>query len=178
MKKLITICFLVAMMILFSCKTMFFKVPQPLDTINLKEFPDSIRGFYTSENIDTLKIDQFSFVMGNKDSSVEGCGNLNSDSITLKQLREYLVLSIKEGDYWDVLLIKYNKDTLTTFNIDINDEENDNLNKISKITPFRTLKNDKGEIVNYLINPSKKQFEELVDLNLFTKSHRFIKKSS
>lgn len=178
MKKLKSIGWLVAIAILFSCKSMYFKVPQPLDTVNLKDFPDSIRGLYTSENIDTLKIDQYSFVMGNKDSSVEGGGNLNSDSLTLKQMKEYLVLSIKEGDYWDVLLINYNKDTLTTFNIDINDEENDNLNKISKITPFRTLKNDKDEIVNYLINPSKKQFEQLVDLKLFTKTHRFIKKRS
>lgn len=176
MNKILSICFLLASITLFSCKSMYFKVSQPLDTINLDEFPDSIRGLYISEDIDTLKIDQFSFIMGNKDASFEGGGSLNTDSVTLKQSNNYLVLSMKDDVYWNVVLMKYNNDTLAIFGIDINEKENITLNSISKITPFRTIKNDREEIVDYLINPSKIQFEQLVELGFFTEKIRFIRK--
>ena len=178
MKQTVSICFLWVTITLISCKSMYFKVPQPLDTDMLNEFPENIRGLYTSADVDTMKIDRFSFVMGNKDSSFEGGGSLNADSVILKKMNNCLVLSIKDEIYWNVLLIKYNNDTLFIFGIDVNDKENYTLNRVGKITPFRTLKNDKGEIVDYLINPSKKQFEQLVDLGLFTEEMTFIRKKT
>ena len=176
MKKTVFIFFLWTTIILISCKSIYFKSPQPLDTDMLNEFPESIRGLYTSGDFDTLKIDEFSFVLGNKDSSIESGESLNTGTATLKLYNNHLVLSIKDESYWNVMLIKYKKDTLTVFWIDINDKENYILNRISKITPYRTLKNEKGEIVDYLINPSKKQFEKLVELDFFTEKITFIRK--
>lgn len=175
MNKSNLLSFLMLSMILISCKTIYFKQSQPFETTSINEFPESIRGLYTTKDNDTLKIGRFGFDTKNNKSQFKSEVILNSDSLTLKQLNDYYVLSMLEEAYWEVFLLKSNNDTLTIYNIDINDDESGFVNKISKITPVRIIKNEKGEVIHYLINPSKKQFEQLIDLKLFIPMEKLLK---
>ncbi len=167
MKNILFIMIAIILM-LSSCITVKFEDAQPKDTPELKEFPESMLGVYFDNNKDTLTITNFSFKYGSKKSLLYQNKTLSPDESVLKKFNDYYVLSLKDDDNWEVVVFKCIEKDLSVFYINLDKNRERTLSKIKAIMPVKEIKGNNGKIDYYLINPSKKDFQTLLDKEIFS----------
>jgi hypothetical protein len=154
-----------------ACSTVKFETSQPKDAEELNEFPPDMIGKYTSMNKDTLIINNNSFQY--LEASIFGPGKVNllkHDEVVLKKSDDNLLLSIKDSNVWEVLLIKHKGSKLTLSCIFYDKKNvNDIINSVKAITNVTAIKDREGNIDKYMINPSKEEFQLLLDKKIFSK---------
>jgi len=154
-----------------SCTTVQFETSQPKDAEELSEFPKDLTGKYTSKNKDTLLIYNNSFQY--LESTIFGPGKvnvLNQNDLILKKSNDYFVLSFKDSNAWEVLVIKQKGNKLRVYCIfyDKNNEV-EIINSLKEITKVIEIRDSAGKIDKYLINPTKEEFQLLLDKKVFSK---------
>jgi len=152
-----------------SCTSVKFENSQPKDTEELNAFPPSLVGVYFDGEKDTLTLTNNSFKYGNEKSFFHLNGTLASGESTLKISNDYLVLSLKDKGTWEVIVGKFSGKDLIAFYIDIDKEREKTIKQLKEIVTVKEIKNDNGTIDYYLINPTKNEFEKLIQKNLFAK---------
>ncbi|MBE9469134.1 MAG: hypothetical protein IMY72_12550 [Bacteroidetes bacterium] len=177
MKKLFLL-IVVILTIITSCTTVEFETPQPKNSVELSEFPKNALGIYLDDNNDTLTILKKSFKYGNKKSTVfHMAETLTPNKIILKKYNNYFVLNLRDtSSIWNVIMFrKYNKNILVYY-INLGEKNKDEIiNNLKNITATKEMKNEKGEIEKYIINPTEKEFKLLIDNEIFSKVTEFKK---
>lgn len=167
MKKVILSLVLVSLLI--SCVEVKFEEPQPKGVKPLEVIPESIRGTYIMGENDTMKISADGFVLLNDSSKKDEVHEL-SEFFVIKKWRKSYFINIREKDEesWSVIFITRNKEKRMTVGIlSFNNKELDEIEKIKKITEVEEIKNSEGEIVEYRINPSKRELKKIMKTSSF-----------
>ena len=162
-------------MLLYSCKEVTFREPQPAGIASLKEVPLAIRGPYatrdkaTGEIGDTLIIESWGYHFKDKeDNDWLGHGRL-SDTLVVKFYENYYFVNFKEGDQWVLRLMKEKSPgVLELLSIDIQDDSKrkEMLRKISRKVSVKEIV--RGEDTFYQINPTPVQLMALIKEGYFT----------
>jgi hypothetical protein len=163
--------------LLYSCKEVSFREPQPAGVTILKELPRSLQGRYTTpdegsdEKTDTLIVESWGYHFKDKnDKDWLGRGVL-SDSLVIKFYENYYFVNFKSGDQWVLRLVKQKTDGSIEFlSINIQDDANrkEMLRKLSK--KFKVTEVQKKDDTFYQINPTAPQLLQLVKEGYFTGS--------
>lgn len=163
--------------LLYSCKEVSFKEPQPAGVAALKEVPASLHGFYqvydqkSGELSDTLIIESWGYHFTDKnDKDWLGRGTI-SDTLVVKFYENIYFVNFKTEDQWVLRLIRQKPSGQIEFlYIDVQDDSKrkEILKKISKKLTVKEIK--KGEDTYYQINPTPNQLMNLVKEGYFTGS--------
>jgi len=162
-------------LLLFSCKEVTFKEPQPAGVSALKEVPTALRGSYqtydqtSGDFSDTLIIEDWGYRMKDKDDKDWlGRGTL-SDTLVVKFYENYYFVNFKSGGQWILRLVKQDTDGSIRFlAIDIQDDakRKDILKKISRKLKISEFKHK--DDTYYQINPTSQQLLSLIKEGYFT----------
>jgi len=166
---------LVWSLLLYSCKEVTFKEPQPAGVPALNEVPSGLRGVYqtydqgTGDFSDTLIIESWGYRMKDKDNKDWlGRGTL-SDTLVVKLHENYYFVNFKSGGQWVLRLVKPDPDGSIRFlAIDIQDDakRKDILKKISRKLKISEFKHK--DDTYYQINPTPQQLQSLIKEGYFT----------
>lgn len=161
--------------LLYSCKEITFREPQPAGIAPLREVPFAIRGPYTTRDKatgeigDTLIIESWGYHFKDKeDKDWLGKGRL-SDTLVVKFYENYYFVNFKEGDQWVLRLVKEKSPGVLEFmSIDIQDDSKrkEILRKISRKVPIKQI--DRNDDTFYQINPTPTQLMALIKDGFFT----------
>ncbi|HAN77503.1 MAG TPA: hypothetical protein DCQ31_06865 [Bacteroidales bacterium] len=175
MKNLIVV-FAVVSFIFTSCTTVKFETAQPAGGKILTEFPKKFVGSYSNSDKDTLIIMKSSYIQGKeKESKLAATGNAVEGESVLKKLGKNYVLSIKDEKAWEVVVITSEKNTLGVLYINLETDKEQIINNLKATTSTKEFENDEGRIEYYLVNPTKKEFKNLIKKNVFTRTMTFEK---
>lgn len=162
-------------LLLYSCKEVTFREPQPAGVSTLKEIPLKLRGSYatrdkaTGEIGDTLIIESWGYHFKDKnDQDWLGKGTL-SDSLVVKFYENIYFVNFKEGDQWVLRLVREKSPGILEFlSIDIQDDSKrkEILRKISRKVPVKEIQ--RNEDTFYQINPTPSQLMQLIKEGYFT----------
>ncbi len=162
-------------LLLYSCKEVTFREPQPAGASSLKEIPLKLRGSYatrdkaTGEIGDTLIIESWGYHFKDKnDQDWLGKGTL-SDSLVVKFYENIYFVNFKEGDQWVLRLVKEKSPGVLEFlSIDIQDDSKrkEILRKISRKVPVKEIQ--RNDDTFYQINPTPSQLMQLIKEGYFT----------
>ena len=162
-------------LLLYSCKEVSFREPQPVGVPVLKEVPATLQGQYfsydqsTGEKADTLIIESWGYHFKDKDDKDWLGRGVLSDSLVLKFYQDYYFVNFKSGDQWVLRLIKQKPSGSVEFlSIDIQDDSKrkEMLRKISKKVKLTEVK--KKDDTFYQINPTPAQLMDLIKAGYFT----------
>jgi hypothetical protein len=163
--------------LLFSCKEVSFREPQPIGVPILKELPTGLQGRYTTpdeggdEKSDTLIVESWGYHFKDKnDKDWLGRGVL-SDSLVIKYYENYYFVNFKSADQWVLRLVKQKPDGSIEFlSINIQDDakRKEMLRKLSK--KFKVKEVQKKDDTFYQINPTATQLLQLIKEGYFTGS--------
>lgn len=162
--------------LLYSCKEVSFREPQPAGVTALKEVPEALRGRYTGiddqgNDTDTLVIESWGYHFKDpKENDWLGRGVL-SDSLVLKYYQNIWFVNFRTGDQWVLRVIRPKSGDIVEFmNINVSDDSKrkDILKKLSKKFPVKEiqLKSD----TFYQIAPTKEQLMQLIKEGFFSGS--------
>jgi hypothetical protein len=157
--------YLFGILFMTSCVSVKFTVPQPENVEEMKSFPKSWRGTYVTDTNDTLFLEGNALVF--KDS-LKAEKYIVGRQILIKKSGKYIVINVKNEQNWDVIIAQKKRQNLNLFALDISQEEQKKIEKISGLTPVKTIKNSEEKVDYYLIIPSKEDFEKLIKNDLFT----------
>ena len=161
--------------LLYSCKEVTFKEPQPAGIPALKEVPVNLLGTYqtleqtSGDFSDTLIIESWGYHMKDKDEKDWLNRGMLSDSLVLKVYENYYFVNFKTGDQWVLRLVKQDPNGAIHFlAIDIQDDtkRKEMLKKISKKLKVSEFK--RKDDTFYQVNPSPAQLMTLIKDGLFT----------
>jgi hypothetical protein len=162
-------------LLLYSCKEVTFKEPQPSGIPALKQVPASLQGIYqTFEQIsgefsDTLIIDPWGYHMKDKDDKDWLNRGTLSDTLVLKVYENYYFVNFKSGDHWVLRLVKQDPNgTLNFLAIDLQDDTKRKamLKKISKDLKIKEFQQKDDTF--YQVDPTPAQLMKLIKDGLFT----------
>lgn len=175
MKNLIVV-FAVVSFIFTSCTTVKFETAQPAGGKILTEFPDKFIGNYSNSDKDTLIIMKSSYIQGKeKESKLAATENAATGESVLKKLGKNYVLSIKDEKAWEVVVISSEKNTLNVLYINLDENKEQTISNLKAITKTKEFENEEGSVDYYLVNPTKKEFKNLIKKNVFTRTMTFEK---
>jgi hypothetical protein len=168
--KQIYLFFALFILVITSCTTVEFATSQPDGAEELSEFPANMRGKYIvpGHKKDTLCITESTIQYGKYGENTRD--SLDQVKTILKKSNDYFILNFKNKDnYWDVnpIKIKGNKIIMYTIMLDTSNQEAI-VNKIRAITKVTELKDSLGNLENYLVNPTKDEFQQLLDKEIFS----------
>ena len=165
---------------LSSCITAEFEQPQPVKEKALEEFPESIRGKYRVVFIDELSKDS-AIIEIHKNYYVEPEKSQKvfiSDSCVVKKYKEDMMISLKEGDqrFWTVALIhRQENGDLMIKSVYTGDNEPDHfVTELNNITAVQRVPKENNKY-QYVINPDKKEIDQLIKAGLFKDVYQFIR---
>ena len=175
---------LFGLLFFLSCSAVRFENPQPIGNKELKKLPSKLTGYYVDHNNgDTLILKSTSYIFKLNPFLKTDHKEIkfSSDSIVLKKYKSFYVLSSRGviGDEiseelkgWDVVLLEFIHDSIKVFSINTYEEESvqTTVSKLTNILPVESVLNpnedEEGEY--FLINPSKRQFRELIHQDIFS----------
>lgn len=174
MKWRILIPFFTWTLLLYSCREVSFKEPQPAGIASLNEVPSELRGRYVPETgddrdkRDTLIIESWGYrFTDSNDKDWLGRGVI-SDSLVLKFFQDYYFVNFKAGDQWVLRLIRRSPDQSIEFlSIDLQEDgRKDVLKKLSRKVKVTEL--HRGDDTFYQINPTPAQLMDLIREGYFS----------
>jgi hypothetical protein len=147
-----------------------FKEAQPKQVENMMSFPNELLGKYTDSEQGTLTISEKNMTYVSKDGSKQFNKNLGEEFI-LRAFNGSYVINIKENENWQVFLTKTNGKDLDVYTVSLGNDDK-KLTKLQKTIKVEVKQDpDGGE--SYVINPSKEEFQLLIDQSFFSKSNYF-----
>lgn len=161
-------------MLLYSCKEVSFREPQPAGVTALKEVPKALHGRYVGvdekgDESDTLIIESWGYhFRDNKEKDWLGKGVL-SDSLVVKFYQDYYFVNFRSEDQWVLRVIHQKPDGSIEFlSIPVGDDakRKDILKKLSK--KFTVKEIQRKDDTFYQINPTREQLMQLIREGFFT----------
>lgn len=165
----VIILYLGLLLIISSCGPMiYFEQPQPANSKMENVFPEALQGMYNDDSNNVpLIINELTYEYGDTSSFFGISKSLLSDSLILIKHQSYYMLNGLSENGWYVMAISIrNIDTLVVHFTD--GEDLGEVEKLKKITSVKEIFDSNGNIDYYLINPTQKQFESMLQEKLFS----------
>lgn len=160
-------------LLLYSCKEVSFREPQPAGVAPLTQVPPALHGNYVGfddkgDDTDTLIIESWGYHFRDaKDKDWLGKGVI-SDSLVIKTYKNYYFVNFRSGDQWVLRLIRQKSGGSIEFmSIPVSDDakRKDILKKLSKKFPVKEVQ--RKDDTFYQINPTRDQLMELINEGFF-----------
>lgn len=160
-------------LLLYSCKEVSFREPQPAGVDPLTEVPKTLHGNYVAieekgRDSDTLVIESWGYhFRDSKDKDWLGKGVI-SDTLVIKTYQNYYFVNFRVGDQWVLRLIRQKSGGIIEFmSIPVSDDakRKDILKTLSKRFPVREIQ--KKDDTFYQINPTREQLMQLIKEGFF-----------
>ena len=162
--------FALLMISVSSCTTVQFATSQPKDAEILTEFPANLIGSYYGSDKDSHKDSLIITKNSIQEKKSSSANVLEPDKLVLKKSNEYYILSGKESETWGVTALKQKGNKLSIYVLAYDKEsEVELISKIEKITKVIQIQDSSEKAIQYIINPSKEQFQLLLDRKVFVK---------
>jgi hypothetical protein len=145
--------------ILLACEQVYFATPQPLKGTKIKSFISEIQGNYVDSTLDVsvlndaLVIAHDTFHLTTQ-TPVEG-------QVSVRFHKNFYFVSIPDSSFFSVYMANFYENKLAIYMLNADERSIDILNRFVSVDTL----NAKEE--HYLINPGKKEFDQLVDNDLF-----------
>jgi hypothetical protein len=160
--------------ILFSCKEVTFKEPQPRGKKALKEIPKELIGKYLATDEKESETDTIVITSKGYYATSDKKGSEIGDSLVIKKYKGYYFVSVNENPEWLLRVIKHEKNgDLVYMDMDDGGNFNEFLLKLSKEIKIDSIEIN-GEKL-YQIDPSPKQLTKLIDKKYFRETVRIKK---
>ncbi|CAN5402971.1 hypothetical protein BH10BAC4_BH10BAC4_00690 [soil metagenome] len=165
---------LVWSLLLYSCKEVSFREPQPAGVPPLKEVPKALQGRYVGidgdgKDTDTVVVETWGYhIKDAKDNDWLGRGVI-SDSLVIKYFENYTFVNFRAGDQWVLRVIKQKASGDIQFlSINVSDDKKrkDVLKKLSK--KLRVTEIERKDDTFYQIEPTKEQLIQLLKEGFFS----------
>ena len=162
-------------LLLYSCKEVSFREPQPAGIPVLKEVPASLQGLYysydqaTGEKADTLIVESWGYHFKDKDDKDWLGRGVLSDSLVVKFYANYYFVNFKSQDQWVLRLVRQKPTRALEFlSIDIQDDSRrkEMVRKLSKKLKLTEIK--RSDDTFYQINPTPSQLMQLIKEGYFS----------
>ena len=162
-------------LLLYSCKEVSFREPQPAGIPVLKEVPAALRGLYysydqaTDEKADTLIVESWGYHFKDKDDKDWLGRGVLSDSLVVKFYENYYFVNFKSGDQWVLRLVRQKPTGALEFlSIDIQDDSGrkEMIRKLSK--KFKLAEIKRSDDTFYQISPTPSQLMQLIKDGYFS----------
>lgn len=160
-------------LLLYSCKEVSFREPQPAGIAPLTEIPKALHGQYVGlddkgNDTDTLIVESWGYHFRDaKDKDWLGKGVI-SDSLVVKFYKNYYFVNFRSGDQWVLRLIQQKPNGSIEFmTIPVSDDakRKDILKKLSKKFPVKEVQ--RKDDTFYQINPTREQLMQLISEGFF-----------
>jgi hypothetical protein len=155
--------------ILVACDEVNFEHAQPMTAEDYSAFPKNLQGNYVSKDSDTIIVTENTISLFNQSNPCDKLSEHDSlgDLIRLRYADGLYFLNIKEHEYWSVLLVQILEgDSAKVLMLKPDDESV--LSAIQNITSLKKIEDNNEDILYYVIDPSPKELEQLVNGNLFS----------
>ena len=161
-------------LLLYSCKEVSFREPQPSGVPALKEVPTSLQGRYIGidgdgKDTDTVVVETWGYhIKDAKDNDWLGRGVI-SDSLVIKFYENYTFVNFRAGDQWVLRVIKQKgSGDIQFLSINVSDDKKrkDVLKKLSK--KFKVTEIERKDDTFYQIEPTKEQLIQLLKEGFFS----------
>jgi len=149
---------------LSACHELKFTEAQPSWKSDKKSFPKNIRGTYLNDGKQAIVIGKYQATLLNADKDVFMGLDLKTDTVKFRKWKkQYFVnINLSIDDHWSVYVLESSNDSLSLSYFD------EGIEILERITPVMKDYWKEGEF-NYLVNPSRSEFEEMMDLMIFTR---------
>jgi len=172
--KLSQLILLFTVLLLLGCSTVKFEEPQPVNLRFLKSFPKSLIGLYVDNDMDTLVVNHNFFKYEGEDKYlVTSDLDLELGDAVLKKYKGYYILSIKSEGLWDVVLINQKNENLHVSYINLGNNEGALIRRLEKIVRVEKVIQEDSKTSEYIINPSKRDFKDIIKENIFSEVQTF-----
>lgn len=151
--------FAILIVLLSACGQVYFTSPQPTKGVTVKSFIADLQGFYADSTlkIEVLKneliVDNDTFKLSSKTPS--------KNEVLVKYHKKLYFASFADSQYFSVYMANFYDNKLAVYMLNADAQSIAVLSKFLKVDVL----SDKDE--HYLINPSKKEFDQLVDYDIF-----------
>ncbi len=161
-------------LLMYSCKEVSFREPQPAGVNSLTEIPKSLQGSYIAidekgNDTDTLIVESWGYHFRDaKEKDWLGRGVI-SDTLVIKSYQNYYFVNFRAGDQWILRLIRQKPSGSIEFmSIPVGDDakRKDILKKLSKKFPVTEIQ--RKDDTFYQINPNRDQLMQLIQEGFFT----------
>lgn len=145
-----------------SCDSIYFAQPQPIKGKTINQIPQDKLGHYQGEYYDlelsptSIISEPFMFEL------TEGVPSENQ--VLLKSQGDLFYANIADSSMYHLILGKFYEDKLALYMLEANERT---INILKKYVTIEEFKQREGNI-SYLINPSKKELSELIEMDLFS----------
>ncbi|MCF8363108.1 MAG: hypothetical protein K9G70_10850 [Prolixibacteraceae bacterium] len=142
-----------------ACGQVYFNEPNPQRGVRVKSFSDELKGVY-SDSTFQIKIDEDSInVMGDPYKITKK--NAADDEVTIRYYKNSYFVSFKDSVYYSVFMARFYDDKLAVYMLNPDERS---VEVLSRFVHVDTLDAKKE---HYLISPSKKEFDALIDNQVF-----------
>jgi hypothetical protein len=142
-----------------SCGTVYFSSPQPANGKVVKVFDEKIRGFYSDSTLDIRILADSVFING--DHFKLTTENPDSDKVLVKFYKDFYFASLSDSVYFNVFMASFYDNKLAIYMLNPDERSIEILKRAVDVQPLD------GRNGSYLISPSKKEFNEIIDWELF-----------
>ncbi|HKM94417.1 MAG TPA: hypothetical protein VJY41_12250 [Prolixibacteraceae bacterium] len=154
-----TLIFTILIVLLSACGQVYFTTPQPTKGVTVKSFIADLQGFYADS---TLEIEVLKNELLVKGDTFRLSGKTpDENEVLVKYYKKFYFASFVDSQYFSVYMANFYDNKLAVYMLNADAQSITVLNKFLKVDTL----NAKDE--HYLINPSKKEFDQLVDYELF-----------
>lgn len=146
-------------LLLSSCAQVYFSDPQPKKGMTIKSFMADLQGEY-ADSVLQITIDKKELVVGDEHyrltNKFPGEGE-----VLVKFYKNFYFANFSDSVYYSVIMGKFYDDKLAIYMLSPDGRTIERLKNFGKITFLDSVNK------TYLMNSSKKQFDQLVDYEMF-----------
>lgn len=142
-----------------ACSQVYFIQPQPQKGTTIKAFIEEVQGEYSDSLLD-IRIGKKEFEVSGEQFELTTKTPVENEAL-VKFYKDFYFISFADSIYYSVYMLKFYDEKLALFMINADERSLDHLRRIVDVVALDTANED------HLIDPSKKQFEQIVDSGLF-----------
>lgn len=142
-----------------SCAQVYFANPQPIKGTKIKTFIPDIQGNYFDSLID-ISIFKNEIVVAGYHYQITSKNPVENE-VLVKYYKDYYFVSFSDSAYFSVFMAKFYDTKLALYMLNADTYSQSKLQRLVNVEKVNEEKNW------YLIDPSKKEFDEILDFGLF-----------
>jgi hypothetical protein len=151
--------FVLLSFILAACSQVFFAQPQPTRGVVVRSFPDNLLGEYSDSVLDVSILTNAIHVGSDKYELTKGIPDDNQ--VIVRYYKNFYFASFHDEEYYQVFMGSFYDSKLAVYMLNADEHS---IDIIGKIVEVDTICSENG---TFLIDPSRRQFDALIENELF-----------
>jgi len=156
MKKTV---YILIVLFISACGQVYFSEPNPQRGVRVKSIPEELQGVYADSAFQIKIEEDWINVMGEPYSITKR--NAAADEVTIRYYKNRYFVSFKDSIYYSVFMGHFYDDKLAVYML------NPDARSVGILSRFVNVDTINAENEYYLISPSKREFDAIIDNEVF-----------